>query len=565
MYESISGHEHEDDESPRFAKNRGVLGLIQKRRFFLELILVITFGLMFTYTWIYFQRMRKHQLKYELMVEHRFDLIEAEVNRIISNTTSNTAVLNEINRLREDLQATQKNVNNQVKNTLSDVNTQLSDTKSQLENAINNAKQIINDEVDKVKNDMDVYISNTNQRLTTESNFIKYQVAGTFTLLGCLISIAHVIIHLRNMGRPIVQRRVLAILWMVPIYSVTSWLSLVFPRIENTVGAIRDCYEAYAVYTFIAFLIAVLSENVYSLTAAVSQLSRHIVLEDDLTSLAEVDKYPTGTNSTSPTLTHTKPSKPPLPCFHYMNNRRSIAATIIYQCQMMAMQFVFFKPILAGLPFLLKACGVDYDHVPILSSHSHSINWSCPRLYINLMLNISVAVAFYGLLCFYHATEKALAWCDPWPKFLCIKGVVFMTFWQGFAINALSGAGFVDEKSAHAAQNLIICIEMFIASLLHIFIFPHEEWQEGYKKVKEQSMIFRDTLALKDFINDIKGIIYKRAFEDINHHMNDAEYVSENSNISNTDQIENNVQVTAARVSQTIAALKKEDLEATAC
>ena len=55
--------------------------------------------------------------------------------------------------------------------------------------------------------------------------------AGTFTLLGCLISLWHLTSHLRHYYKPDVQRRVMAVLWMVPIYSVTSWFSLVFPRL----------------------------------------------------------------------------------------------------------------------------------------------------------------------------------------------------------------------------------------------------------------------------------------------------------------------------------------------
>lgn len=62
-----------------------------------------------------------------------------------------------------------------------------------------------------------------------------YQLAGTFTLIGCLISMWHMTSHLRNFKQPFVQRKVLAILWMCPIYSITSWLSreyikFIFPR-----------------------------------------------------------------------------------------------------------------------------------------------------------------------------------------------------------------------------------------------------------------------------------------------------------------------------------------------
>ena len=53
----------------------------------------------------------------------------------------------------------------------------------------------------------------------------------------------------------------MAVLWMVPIYSITSWLTLVFPKTEVYLSTLRDCYEAYAVYTFIALLIAIIEDG----------------------------------------------------------------------------------------------------------------------------------------------------------------------------------------------------------------------------------------------------------------------------------------------------------------
>ena len=86
----------------------------------------------------------------------------------------------------------------------------------------------------------------------------RYQLAGTFTLLSTLIALWHVTAHARHLWNPDVQRRVLAILWMVPVYGVTSWLSLVFPLFRSPLGTLRDCYEAYVVYTFFAFLCEVI-------------------------------------------------------------------------------------------------------------------------------------------------------------------------------------------------------------------------------------------------------------------------------------------------------------------
>lgn len=34
------------------------------------------------------------------------------------------------------------------------------------------------------------------------------------------------------------------------------------------------------------------------------------------------------------------------------------------------------------------------------------MDWTSPKLYVLMVANISVSLAFYGLLSFYHTTEK---------------------------------------------------------------------------------------------------------------------------------------------------------------
>lgn len=51
-----------------------------------------------------------------------------------------------------------------------------------------------------VRKDMEIYISVTNEQLSAESDFIKYEIAGTFALLACLISMWHIWGHLRHLG-----------------------------------------------------------------------------------------------------------------------------------------------------------------------------------------------------------------------------------------------------------------------------------------------------------------------------------------------------------------------------
>lgn len=86
------------------------------------------------------------------------------------------------------------------------------------------AQAEINDEVEKVKADVSKYVAFTQDQFNLENSFMIYQLAGTFTLLGCLISMWHMTAHLREFNQPFVQRRIMAILWMVSMWHMTAHL-----------------------------------------------------------------------------------------------------------------------------------------------------------------------------------------------------------------------------------------------------------------------------------------------------------------------------------------------------
>jgi hypothetical protein len=359
----------------------------------------------------------------------------------------------------------------------------LNQTSEQIGDAVLQAKSQIHMEVKTVRENVDQYVSVTNNQFRAENDFVKYQLAGTFTLIACLISFWHITSHLRNLHKPYVQRRIAAILWMVPIYSVTSWLSLVFPYLEPTLSVVRNLYEAYVIYTFIGFLVAILEDG-KGLQGLVEKMTKRVEEERESIQLA----LQTGERPPSPRLS------PPFSCCH-TEDASSVAVAWLYQCKMMALQFVLLKPVLVVLPIALGCIpGVDMN-VPTITHHR--VNWDSPALYINMLQCVAVSVAFYGLLLFYHGSDKELEWCNPWPKFLCIKAVVFMTFWQEIGLQAMSALKVVDEHSAGQFQNLFVCLEMLLASAAHFYIFPHEEWADGYRKEKERSLGVRDTLALK--------------------------------------------------------------------
>jgi len=105
--------------------------------------------------------------------------------------------------------------------------------------------------------------------------------------------------------------------------------------------------------------------------------------------------------------------------------------------------------------------------------------------YISFCLNLSQMWALYCLIKFYHATHEELShpihW-HPLRKFLCIKGVIFFTWWQGIGITYLKSRDIIDtignwdkNQVANGIQNYLICAEMFMFAIAHMISFSHLE------------------------------------------------------------------------------------------
>lgn len=204
-------------------------------------------------------------------------------------------------------------------------------------------------QVASVKDDVASYVADTNTKFAAENDFLKYQLAGTFTLLAVLVALWHVTHHVRHLHQPLVQRRILAILWMVPVYGVTSWLSLVFPLARRQLGVARDCYEAYAVYTFFAFLLEVLRGDGSRAADGSSRRPAGGPHGD-----AEVVAVLVA-NAQRKLYFGKGLLRPPfyLPCGLAATPVKQLARAALWQCRFCLMQFVMLKPFLTLLPFVL--------------------------------------------------------------------------------------------------------------------------------------------------------------------------------------------------------------------
>lgn len=114
----------------------------------------------------------------------------------------------------------------------------------------------------------------------------------------------------------------------------------------------------------------------------------------------------------------------------------------------------------------------------------------------------------YCLVLFYKANFEELKPMKPLPKFLCIKAVIFFSFFQGVIIDFLVYYGYIKDVFnsdtngdtqllSSRLQNFLICIEMFLAAVAHQYSFPYEPFQINGLNINVNW--FRNFLAMLDF------------------------------------------------------------------
>lgn len=78
-------------------------------------------------------------------------------------------------------------------------------------------------------------------------------------------------------------------------------------------------------------------------------------------------------------------------------------------------QFVVIRPV----------CSVLMIALQLLDMYPDWLSWT-----FTIILNVSVSLALYALVLLHHVFAEELDPHKPLAKFLCIKGIVFFSFWQ---------------------------------------------------------------------------------------------------------------------------------------
>ena len=250
-------------------------------------------------------------------------------------------------------------------------------------NTENSTITILNTTVVEVQESMQQEVASVGEN--TSKNIL-VQGAATFTVLCIMVFLWHLSSHLRNMHQPIIQRKILAVLWMTPIYATTALLMLILdnPLATEWIAVIKDFYEAYCIYMFLSLLIAILGRG-----------DREEVV-NLMTTRADHLHPPVHFCGFSPFLNRRK----------YEGNPHGFADAVLYQCQFCAMIYVFSRPVTSiGMAVSNTVLGTEWT-------------WKSPQFIFVIMQNVSIFLALSGLVAFYHATRDFLAWCNPFPKYV---------------------------------------------------------------------------------------------------------------------------------------------------
>jgi hypothetical protein len=136
---------------------------------------------------------------------------------------------------------------------------------------------------------------------------------------------------------------------------------------------------------------------------------------------------------------------------------------------------------------------------------------SCRYFYIQIMYNFCYGAALVGLIHFWVGTRDLLVPYKPVLKFVTVKGVVFITFWQGLIISLLM----INSPKEHSRslRTWLLCVEMVPAAILMWLAFPaypYIQAARGRQHAQGQPDMLRavqnvgDVVMLTDVVTDLK-------------------------------------------------------------
>ena len=309
------------------------------------------------------------------------------------------------------------------------------------------------------------------------SHTIAKLISGICAFLAFMISTKLIIKHLRYYTKPDEQRWILRLIFIVPIYSFISFISLLLFGNNSSQGificldSVRSCYEAFVIYSFLSLC-----------------FNGYLGGEGKIVNALNGRPLP----SSYKTLTC---------CI----KNKSFSIQTLRFCKQATLQFCVVKILVTVLTLILESEGLY---------HQGNFNPKYGFVYLMIIQNISISTALWSLALFYLAgwrsylvaylnqvdniqyvskssfkpslyltTKEILSPYYPLLKFVTVKSVIFLSFWQGAVIALLEVTGYINDIEnipkgvvATGWQNFLTSVEMFLAAVAFWVAFSYKPY-----------------------------------------------------------------------------------------
>uniref|UniRef100_A0A7I4A3R7 Uncharacterized protein n=3 Tax=Physcomitrium patens TaxID=3218 RepID=A0A7I4A3R7_PHYPA len=276
-------------------------------------------------------------------------------------------------------------------------------------------------------------------------------LAGCFVGFTLALSSYLLFQHLSTYNGPSEQRWLIGIIFMVPVYSVASFVSLSWPDISIECNILGSCYEAFAMYSFSRYLIACLGEG----EAAILKLEK----------LESIGPH-------QPLLGHPSDhhlAYHPVP-FNWFLEPWQLGRQFFDAVKFGIVQYMILKTTCVWLSLFLE----QFDLYG-----KDEFDWDKGYPYITFVLNFSQGV----IIAFIFSSGLAFRWFS--------KKAIF----RGHVQSGL--------------QDLLICMEMAIAALVHVFVYPATPYVQEFNIMG----IVAKTMVEEDLEGTVARV--KESFHDV--------------------------------------------------
>lgn len=303
-------------------------------------------------------------------------------------------------------------------------------------------------------------------------------LSGWCSAFATIIIFGSILMHLLNYRKPFQQRLMIRIQLIVPLFALSCYCMLVNPTsfwAKYVIEPVREIYEAFVIYTFFSLLTDMLggAKSIIIMTSGrppvphpgfVRFLFRPLDISDPRT---------------------------------FLGIKRGI------------LQYVWLKPIICFGTLFAELLGW-YD-----------VNDLGPKslyLWITILYNFSVSLSLYCLAIFWKILWSDLKPFNPVGKFLCVKLIIFASYWQGIILAILNVAGVLPKGNSMegapnlgvSIQNALLCVELVGFAIGHWLSFSYVPFTISHiPNGRLQFMYaFKDMIGIKDLVIDFRLTFY---------------------------------------------------------